>query len=93
MENQETTLLSSLKHLQDIVGDARRTFERAEDAGAKERRELVQAIDDEKRTALEGMTVNRRCGVEGRGDGGAAKHPHGAGARALLPVLSAVHSA
>lgn len=52
LEMHEETMLTSLKRLQELVGDTRQSFERAEQGSTKEKRALVKALQEEKALAL-----------------------------------------
>ena len=52
LEMHEETMLTSLNRLQELVGDTRQSFERAEQGSTKEKRALVKALQEEKALAL-----------------------------------------
>ena len=59
LENQQEVLSASLRQVQEELGEARRTFERAEAGSTKERRQLIKAAQDEKATALAASELER----------------------------------
>ena len=59
LEKQQETLSDSLRQLQDELKETRKTFDRAEAAAAKERRELLKTAQEEKAAALSASALER----------------------------------